>query len=185
MGPQELKCGLDPHNDLPSTHTQDSTSTRVENQIQSQNSQGESILPSTQASTSTASRQSLTSRGVHTHGHRSQEPAQRSQALHDLYAEKFRLLHQLQSKLLSLEDSNERQYLPSMAAHTQSVASMPIINESHLMKDAQSIIKRHIHLLSKYNEIRDIGQGLIGMVAENRRVRVQECQEEFGITDKD
>ena len=44
-------------------------------------------------------------------------------------------------------------------------------------------MKRHITLLHDYNEIRDIGTGLLGMIAENRGVRVVELYEggEFGV----
>jgi hypothetical protein len=42
-------------------------------------------------------------------------------------------------------------------------------------------VKTHIHLLHQYNDIRDIGQGLIGMIADNRGVRIGELYEEFGV----
>jgi hypothetical protein len=42
-------------------------------------------------------------------------------------------------------------------------------------------------MLHQYNEIRDIGQGLIGMIADNRGVRIAELYEsgEFGVGVKD
>jgi len=46
-------------------------------------------------------------------------------------------------------------------------------------------VKTHIHLLHQYNEIRDIGQGLLGMVAEKRNCRVADLYVgepgEFGV----
>jgi DNA repair protein Swi5/Sae3 len=40
-------------------------------------------------------------------------------------------------------------------------------------------------LLHEYNEIKDVAQGLIGMIADARGVRVVDCQEEFGVGDGD
>lgn len=42
-------------------------------------------------------------------------------------------------------------------------------------------MKRHIKLLHDYNDIKDVGQGLLGMIADNRGVRVVELYEEFGV----
>jgi Swi5 len=33
--------------------------------------------------------------------------------------------------------------------------------------------------------MRDVGMGLIGMVADSRGVRIRDCQEEFGIEEGD
>ena len=54
-------------------------------------------------------------------------------------------------------------------------------------KDASATVKAHIRRLHEYNEIRDIGQGLIGMIADQRGVRIVECYEsgEFGVGVKD
>lgn len=54
-----------------------------------------------------------------------------------------------------------------------------------LMTEARAQITQHINLLTRYNEVRDIGLGLMGMLAEERGVRLQEVQEEFGMTSKD
>jgi DNA repair protein Swi5/Sae3 len=43
------------------------------------------------------------------------------------------------------------------------------------------MIKQHIKLLHEYNEIKDVAQGLIGMIADARDVRVVDCQREFGV----
>jgi hypothetical protein len=46
-------------------------------------------------------------------------------------------------------------------------------------------VKRHIGLLHAYNEIKDVGQGLIGLIADSRGVRVREVMEEMGAGEKD
>jgi hypothetical protein len=46
-------------------------------------------------------------------------------------------------------------------------------------------VKRHIGLLHTYNEIKDVGQGLIGLIADSRGVRVREVMEEMGVGEKD
>ena len=40
-------------------------------------------------------------------------------------------------------------------------------------------------MLHQYNEIRDVGQGLMGMIADKRGVRIREVMEEFGVGDAD
>ncbi|KAF7948291.1 uncharacterized protein EAE97_003702 [Botrytis byssoidea] len=50
-----------------------------------------------------------------------------------------------------------------------------------LEKPAKQTVKRHIRLLHDYNDIKDVGQGLLGMIADNRGVRVGEMYEEFGL----
>lgn len=50
---------------------------------------------------------------------------------------------------------------------------------------AAETVKTHIKLLHDYNDIRDIGQGLIGMIADNRGVRIGDLYEEFGVDVKD
>jgi len=50
---------------------------------------------------------------------------------------------------------------------------------------AAETVKRHIKLLHDYNDIRDVGQGLIGMIADNRGVRIGELYAEFGVGLKD
>ncbi|GAB7362175.1 hypothetical protein MBLNU230_g2201t1 [Neophaeotheca triangularis] len=50
---------------------------------------------------------------------------------------------------------------------------------------ANGLIKEHIALLHRYNEVKDIGLGLMGMVAEKRSVKQAEVMEEFGVGEKD
>ncbi|KAF2404490.1 hypothetical protein EJ06DRAFT_526569 [Trichodelitschia bisporula] len=79
-----------------------------------------------------------------------------------------------------------RAYLPSTAAHTTpSLRGVPVDEDVELMSAAKTIIKEHIGRLHTYNEIKDVAQGLIGMIAEQRGVRVRDCLEEFGLDAKD
>ena len=61
-------------------------------------------------------------------------------------------------------------------------------NESNVkaaLTAAQRVVKEHIALLHKYNEIKDVGQGLMGMIADTRGVRIASVMEDFGVTSKD
>lgn len=49
------------------------------------------------------------------------------------------------------------------------------------MAEARQTIKDHIGRLHRYNEIRDVGQGLIGMIADQRGKRIVDCMDEFGV----
>jgi DNA repair protein Swi5/Sae3 len=51
--------------------------------------------------------------------------------------------------------------------------------------DADAIVRRHIRLLHDYNEIKDVGQGLMGLIADARGIRHVDVQAEFGIGSKD
>ncbi|KAK3110223.1 hypothetical protein LTR53_015700 [Teratosphaeriaceae sp. CCFEE 6253] len=53
------------------------------------------------------------------------------------------------------------------------------------LTSANAVIKEHISLLHRYNEIKDIGQGLMGLIADQRGVRVAVVQEDFGLNAKD
>lgn len=58
-------------------------------------------------------------------------------------------------------------------------------NEDDVMVAANKIVRDHIKLLHEYNELKDVGQGLMGLIADQRGVRIVEVQEEFGIEAKD
>lgn len=49
------------------------------------------------------------------------------------------------------------------------------------------MVARHVKLLREYNEIKDVGQQLMGLVAENRGATVGSLYEtgEFGVGPKD
>lgn len=53
------------------------------------------------------------------------------------------------------------------------------------LSSANAVIKDHIRLLHEYNEIKDIGQGLMGLVAEGRGVRIKAVMEDFNMEEKD
>ncbi|OLN96710.1 DNA repair protein SWI5-like protein [Colletotrichum chlorophyti] len=54
-------------------------------------------------------------------------------------------------------------------------------------EEASAVVARHMRLLREYNEIKDVGQQLMGMVAEKRSVTVGSLYEtgEFGVGPKD
>ncbi|ODQ63447.1 hypothetical protein NADFUDRAFT_47852 [Nadsonia fulvescens var. elongata DSM 6958] len=47
------------------------------------------------------------------------------------------------------------------------------------------IVNCHIKLLKEYNEVRDIALGFIGMISEQRGIRVKDVLEEMGVEIKD
>jgi hypothetical protein len=57
--------------------------------------------------------------------------------------------------------------------------------EADIMLAANKIVKDHIKLLHEYNELKDVGQGLMGLIADQRGVRIVEVNEEFGIEEGD
>ena len=59
------------------------------------------------------------------------------------------------------------------------------VNGGHRTQDPQAIVKAHIKLLHDYNEIRDVGQGLMGIIADQRGVRVVDVYREFDVADGD
>lgn len=56
---------------------------------------------------------------------------------------------------------------------------------SSALKSSNQLIKNHIALLHKYNEVKDIGQGLMGLIADKRDCRVVAVMEEFGVGEGD
>lgn len=52
---------------------------------------------------------------------------------------------------------------------------------------AEEIVENHIRLLRQYNEVKDVGQQIIGMIADNRGVPIASLyqDEEFGLTADD
>ncbi|KAF2999352.1 hypothetical protein E8E13_005834 [Curvularia kusanoi] len=53
--------------------------------------------------------------------------------------------------------------------------------DAEVTSAANKIVKEHIKLLHEYNELKDVGQGLMGLIADQRGSRIVEVQEEFGI----
>ena len=52
-------------------------------------------------------------------------------------------------------------------------------------EDPQDLVNKHIRLLHQYNEIRDVAQGLAGIIAEQRGVRVVDVYKDLGINEGD
>ncbi|KAF6828889.1 duf1337 domain-containing protein [Colletotrichum musicola] len=59
--------------------------------------------------------------------------------------------------------------------------------EDKEFEEASAVVARHIKLLREYNQIKDVGQQLMGIVAENRGVTVGSLYKsgEFGVGLKD
>lgn len=61
---------------------------------------------------------------------------------------------------------------------------MPMLIGSH-RNDPKKTVKQHIHLLHSYNEIKDVAQGLMGLLAESRGERLGDVSRSFGMLEKD
>jgi len=124
----------------------------------------------------------------------------RNQALNatlaDLTSQRTALLHTLAQHLSSHTLANipsisqvpvSEPYHPSIPSHGTALLApiTPDDDDDKLMTETRKVIKDHIGRLHRYNEIRDVGQGLIGMIADQRGVRIIDCQEEFGVTSGD
>ncbi|KAL8772607.1 MAG: hypothetical protein Q9209_002268 [Squamulea sp. 1 TL-2023] len=46
-------------------------------------------------------------------------------------------------------------------------------------------VNNHIKLLRKYNDLRDIGTSLMGIIANNRQVQMKRVYEDFHVDEKD
>ncbi|KAJ5722829.1 DNA repair protein SWI5 [Penicillium malachiteum] len=57
--------------------------------------------------------------------------------------------------------------------------------KSELKNDPNETVQRHIRLLHEYNEIKDVAQGLMGLIADAKGVRVVEIHKEYGVNEKD
>ena len=57
--------------------------------------------------------------------------------------------------------------------------------DAEVTSAANKIVKEHIKLLHEYNELKDVGQGMMGLIADQRGSRIAEVQEEFGINAND
>ncbi|OJJ96755.1 hypothetical protein ASPACDRAFT_46277 [Aspergillus aculeatus ATCC 16872] len=58
-------------------------------------------------------------------------------------------------------------------------------DKAHLKNDPKATVQQHIRLLHEYNEIKDAGQGLLGLIADARGVRHIDVQREYGVDDRD
>ncbi|KAL8722352.1 MAG: hypothetical protein Q9225_001142 [Loekoesia sp. 1 TL-2023] len=51
--------------------------------------------------------------------------------------------------------------------------------------DSHQTVQNHIRFLREYNDIRDIGTSLMGIIADNRRIQMKRVYEEFDVDEKD
>ncbi|KAK0666876.1 Swi5-domain-containing protein [Cercophora samala] len=59
--------------------------------------------------------------------------------------------------------------------------------EAELSHPAQGTVQNHINLLKEYNDVKDIGQQVIGLIAENKGVQIGKLYEngDYGVTADD
>ncbi|KAF2086900.1 hypothetical protein K490DRAFT_57370 [Saccharata proteae CBS 121410] len=109
-----------------------------------------------------------------------------------LTPEEQETLSAMQARTTTLEathtelSSRQSTLIRSLAAVPSISATLASTTHADAVIDAaKAVIREHIRLLHDYNEIRDIGQGLMGIIAESRGVRIKEVQDEFDISAKD
>ncbi|CAD6499746.1 BgTH12-03854 [Blumeria graminis f. sp. triticale] len=73
----------------------------------------------------------------------------------------------------------------ALAAEVDRTRMILASRTQELRAPAADTVRMHIELLHAYNEIRDVGQGLIGMLAEQQGVRIGSLYENFGVGIKD
>jgi len=76
---------------------------------------------------------------------------------------------------------------PSTAFPKPTSAPAPLTESTRaaVLAHADHTVKQHIGLLHAYNGIRDIGQNVMGLLAEQRGVRVVQVMEECGVGEGD
>ena len=89
-----------------------------------------------------------------------------------LLAERATLIQQTQP--VTSIDTSALTSTPETPSNDDAIAS-------EALTSAQVRIKHHIATLHRYNEVKDVGQGLLGLVAEGRGVRVKDVMEDFGL----
>ncbi|KAK6349590.1 hypothetical protein TWF696_005874 [Orbilia brochopaga] len=90
-----------------------------------------------------------------------------------LSAKEIKYRDSLLAKIAALESE-----ITDIKAQTSAVTAK-------LENPAKSTIQQHIKLLHDFNEIRDVGLHLIGMIADERGVGLKTVLSEFGVTEKD
>lgn len=111
-------------------------------------------------------------------------PAKGSQeaTILELKAKRASLLTAL-GNLESVQEMIQEDY--EAASNVSELSEFHEPTDAEIMKAANKIVQKHIKLLHEYNEMKDVGQGLMGLIADARGVRIAEIQEEFGIGEKD
>lgn len=79
----------------------------------------------------------------------------------------------------------ERATLIAQTSIPDQVSSDQDSRDKAALSSATATIKHHIATLHRYNEVKDVGQGLLGLVAEARCVRVKDVMEDLGLENGD
>lgn len=85
-------------------------------------------------------------------------------------------------KTTKTESSDERAEATKTSPVSQTLSQT---DDDMAMEHANLTLKRHIKLLHDYNEIKDIGTGIIGIIADQRGVRIADVMEEMGVREGD
>ncbi|KAJ5214706.1 hypothetical protein N7449_001875 [Penicillium cf. viridicatum] len=70
------------------------------------------------------------------------------------------------------------------AKNAQLEASLTSVT-NQLIDNPNTTCERYTQLLHEYNDIKDVGQGLMGLIADARGVRQIEVEKEFGVSEED
>ncbi|OOF92229.1 hypothetical protein ASPCADRAFT_9092 [Aspergillus carbonarius ITEM 5010] len=81
--------------------------------------------------------------------------------------------------------STLRASIASLQSQIMEIESQIAQTKTKLKNDPSTTAQRHIRLLHEYNEIKDIAQGLMGLIADARGVRQVDVQREYGVDDRD
>ncbi|ERF70061.1 hypothetical protein EPUS_00248 [Endocarpon pusillum Z07020] len=87
----------------------------------------------------------------------------------------------LRTKISTLQSQTSTLQTQLSSTYAQLAAKTTPAPESDPAAKAEAILKRHIRLLHEYNEIRDVGMGLMGLIADARGVRLGEVMDGFGV----
>lgn len=83
--------------------------------------------------------------------------------------------------LYSISVCHQSDSLPSKSPIQYNIINKRKKKKRTRSPDAAATVRRHIRLLHVYNEIKDVGQGLMGLIAEARGVRQVDVETEFGV----
>ncbi|OJJ48823.1 hypothetical protein ASPZODRAFT_13562 [Penicilliopsis zonata CBS 506.65] len=78
-----------------------------------------------------------------------------------------------------------RSSIADLESQTAQLEAQLESTKARLRNDPVATVQRHIRLLHDYNDIKDIGQGLMGLIADARGVRQIDVQKEFGVGNDD
>ncbi|KXG52416.1 DNA repair protein, Swi5 [Penicillium griseofulvum] len=70
------------------------------------------------------------------------------------------------------------------AKHAQLEKDLAALHDL-LIDNPDATCNRYVKLLHEYNDIKDVGQGLMGILAEARGVRQVDVEKEFGVAEED